>query len=231
MSSEPSNDRYVDPNARLLASTIPPPPPTLRERVAGFVTTRRPSDLTRIAQWSRSREGRSCFLAALAAVALTLGFYRSEASSAASAGPAAPMRIAPASASPAASASVRSEPLALTPTAPTPSATARAPEGNIDTAAAVSSDAVDDAPPATALGDATDDADDSARPAPRRSSASKSHGKKATKQARKTKRQAVAKGSTRGRQSAKSQRPTAAGPLAAWLATQRSKDTSATKRR
>ena len=231
MSSEPSSDRYVDPNARLLASVIPPPPPTLRARLARFVTARRSSDLKRIARWSRSREGRSCFFAALAGVALTLGFYRSEASSAASAGPAGTtVRLPAASAPVAAGTNVRSEPLALTPTAPMPSAAAPSPEAIIETAAAVAGDAVEDRAPASALADA-EHADDSAGLTPRRASASKGSGKKAAKHARKTKRQALANRSARGGRRAKAQRATAAGPLAAWLATQRSKDASSAKRR
>lgn len=226
MSSEPSSPEFIDPNARLLASVIPPAPPTLRARAARFITTRRSGDLRSVVRWSRSREGRACFLAALAGVALTLGFYRSESSSAASAGPAV-SHARPSTAVPA-SAGVRSEPLALTPTAtsaPTAAganeAAALAPATRDD----VADDVVDDAAPA-----ALRDASDAVRPSPRKTASAKSKVKKASKHSRKAKRQSAARASSRGRR-AKSQRTTATGPLAAWLATQRSKEASSSKRR
>jgi hypothetical protein len=231
VSSEPSSPGFVDPNARLLASVIPPAPPTLRARAARFVTTRRSGDLRSVVSWSRSREGRACFLAALAGVALTLGFYRSEASSAASAGPAPHHGRASATLAP--SASVRSEPLALTPTATSAPTAAGADETAALAVAAVddaADDGVDDAAPAPALGDVSDPSD-AVRSAPRKAASAKSKGKKAGKHSRKAKRQSVAKASSRGGRRAKSQRTTATGPLAAWLATQRSKEASSSKRR
>ena len=166
-------------------------------------------------RWSRSREGRACFLAALAGVALTLGFYRSESSSAASAGPT-PRLVRPATTL-AASASVRSEPLALTPT------TTSAPTAGANETAALATAAVDEA----ALGDASD----AVPPAPRKAASAKSKGKKASKHSRKAKRQSVARASSRGGRRAKAKRAVATGPLAAWLATQRSKEASSSKRR
>jgi type IV secretory pathway VirB10-like protein len=228
VSSEPSSPGFIDPNARLLASVIPPAPPTLRARAARFITTRRSGDLRSVVRWSRSREGRACFLAALAGVALTLGFYRSESSSAASAGPAA-SHGRPSTALPA-SASVRSKPLALTPTATSASTAAAANETAalappaLDDAA---DDVADDAAPAAALGDASE----AVRPAPRKTASAKRKGKKASKHSRKAKRQSAARASSRGSRRAKSQRTTATGPLAAWLATQRSKEASSSKRR
>jgi hypothetical protein len=226
VSSEPSSPGFIDPNARLLASVIPPAPPTLRARAARFITTRRSGDLRSVVRWSRSREGRACFLAALAGVALTLGFYRSEASSAASAGPAT-SHARPSTAVPA-SASVRSEPLALTPTATSAPTTADANEAGALAPATrddAADDVVDDAAPAV-LGDASA----AVRPPPRKTASAKSKVKKASKHSRKAKRQSVARASSRSRR-AKSQRTTATGPLAAWLATQRSKEASSSKRR
>jgi hypothetical protein len=225
VSSEPSSPGYVDPNARLLASVIPPAPPTLGARAARFITTRRSGDLRSVVRWSRSREGRACFLAALAGVALTLGFYRSESSSAASAGPT-PRLVGPVT-TPASSASVRSQPLALTPTAtsaPTAAANERA-----ASASAVVGDAADDLAPETALGDASDAVPPAARKAA--GAKGKSKGKKASKHSRKAKRQSVARGSSRARRRPKAQRTVATGPLAAWLSTQRSKEASSSKRR
>jgi hypothetical protein len=231
VSSEPSSPGYVDPNARLLASVIPPAPPTLGARAARFITTRRSGDLRSVVRWSRSREGRACFLAALAGVALTLGFYRSESSSAASAGPT-PRLVGPVT-TPASSASVRSQPLALTPTAtsaPTAAANERA-----ASASAVVGDAADDPAPEMALGDASDAVPPAARKAAgaksKSKSKSKSKGKKASKHPRKAKRQSVARGSSRAGRRAKAQRTVATGPLAAWLSTQRSKEASSSKRR
>jgi len=228
VSSEHSSSGFVDPNARLLASVVPPPPPTLRSRLAGFVSTRNSSDVRRIVRWARSREGRSCFIAALAGVALTLGFYRSEASSAASAGPAlAPLAgrgATPLVGGP----SVRSEPLALTPTSAV--ATGPAPAPALATSTAVRSDAVAAVDAATSEA-ALDEGGATDRPSPRKAASSRGHGKKATKAARKAKRQSVAKGSSRNARRLKAQRATSAGPLAAWLATQRSKEASASKLR
>lgn len=222
MSSEPSSPGYVDPNARLLASVIPPAPPTLGARAARFITTRRSGDLRSVVRWSRSREGRACFLAALAGVALALGFYRSESSSAASAGPS--PRLVPPATTLAASASVRSEPLALTPTV-TSAPTAGAKE-TAALATAVAGDAAERA---------IDDASNAMPPAPRKAagakSKGKSKGKKASRHSRKAKRQSVARASSRGGRRAKAQRTVATGPLAAWLATQRSKEASSSKRR
>jgi hypothetical protein len=227
VSSEPSSPGYVDPNARLLASVIPPAPPTLGARALRFITTRRSGDLRSVVRWSRSREGRACFLAALAGVALTLGLYRSESSSAASAGPT-PRLVQPATAL-ASSASLRSEPLALTPTA-TSAPTAAAKEKATPTTAGLG-DAADD----LAAEMAPDDASDAAPPAPRKTagakSKSKNKGKKASKHSRKAKRQSVARASSRAGRRAKAHRTAATGPLAAWLATQRSKEASSSKRR
>jgi hypothetical protein len=220
----------VDPNARLLASVIPPAPPTLRARAARFITRRRSGDLRSVVRWSRSREGRACFLAALAGVALTLGFYRSESSSAASAGPA-PRHARPSTL--ATSAGVRSEPLALTPTAATAPAAARANEMPALTTTAVDRAAdgvVGDAAPTPALDDASD-ASDAVRSAPRKAASAKSKGKRIAKHSRKAKRQSAARTASRGGRRAKSQRTAATGPLAAWLATQRSKEASSSKRR
>lgn len=237
MSSEHSSPGYIDPNARLLASVVPPPPPTLRARATRFITTRRSGDLRTVVRWSSSREGRACFLAALAGVALTLGFYRSEASSAASAGPA-PRQALPSDMA-ATNASVRSEPLALTPAAPATPAAARADEGVTLAAAAVgdrADDGVDDAEPlndpATAFVD-TNDASDALRPAPRKATSAKGKGKakKVSKHSRKAKRLAATRAASRTARLAKGQRATAAGPLAAWLSTQRSKEASSSKRR
>jgi hypothetical protein len=227
VSSEHSSSEFVDPNARLLASVVPPPPPTLRARVAGFVSTRNSGDVRRIVRWSRSREGRSCFIAAIAGVALTLGFYRSEASSAASAGPALAPQVGREATPLVGGPNVHSEPLALTPTSTVanPPEPARAAANVPSTAAA--SDAVGDTAPEAALADA----DGTERPTPRKAASSKSHGKKATKAARRAKRQSVAKGSSRNPRRVKAQRATSAGPLAAWLATQRSKEASASKLR
>jgi hypothetical protein len=199
-----------------------------------FITTRRSGDLRTVVRWSSSREGRACFLAALAGVALTLGFYRSEASSAASAGPA-PRHGLP-SAATVASTSVRSEPLALTPTTPAPAA-ARADDAVTLAAAAVGDAAdvavdgvapLDDAAPAL---DDSKDARDALRPAPRKAASAKGKGKKASKHSRKAKRLAATRAASRSARRAKSQRATAAGPLAAWLSTQRSKETASSKRR
>jgi hypothetical protein len=210
-----------------LASVIPPAPPTLGARAARFITTRRSGDLRSVVRWSRSREGRACFLAALAGVALTLGFYRSESSSAASAAPT-PRPVRPATTL-ASSASVRTEPLALTPTAtsaPTPAANERA-----ASASAVMGDAADDPPSEMALNDASDAVPPAARKAAGAKNKGKTKSKKASKHSRKAKRQSVARASSRAGRRAKAQRTVATGPLAAWLATQRSKEASSSNRR
>jgi hypothetical protein len=84
VSPSPSSDRFIDPNERLLASTVPPPPPSRGDRIRQAIRQLRWRDLQRIPAWFHSREGHSCVLAALAGAALMLGFYRSEAASAAS---------------------------------------------------------------------------------------------------------------------------------------------------
>jgi hypothetical protein len=77
VSELPSQEGFIDPNARLLASVIPPPPPSFWQRVKRAVREGR-IDLRSIGSWTRSREGRSCFLVALAAAALAVVLHRSE---------------------------------------------------------------------------------------------------------------------------------------------------------
>jgi hypothetical protein len=246
VSSEPSSPGFVDANARLLASVIPPAPPTLRARMGRFIATRRSGDLSGVVRWSRSREGRACFLAALAGVGLTLALYRSESSSAASAGPALSPRQEPAPVTRAIGASVHSEPLAITPTAtniPTAAAAREAaaemPSGavgamnddavNDDAVNDDADDAVDDTAPATALADASEPSD-SVRSAPRKAARAKSKARAKAKRRAKHSRKAKRQSATRGGR-AKRQRATAAGPLAAWLATQHSKEAASSKHR
>jgi hypothetical protein len=178
------------------------------------MTPPRWSDVRRIVRWSRSREGRNCFIAALLA-GLLLGFYRNEPWSVASTADAASQVSTPANVL-AERASVR--PLSPAPIPrPSPPAPARsAPPASPERAVASDSvPGVEPRPPAPRKG--------SARAADRRLSAAKKKlGKK-----RRAKRLAKARAAKRGARHAKAERATKPGPLNAWIAARsRSEDSS-----
>jgi hypothetical protein len=211
VSPPPPSQASVDPNERLLASVIPPPPASLWVRLRQVW----PSKVANIVRWSGSREGRNCFFAALAGAALVIGFHRSEASSAAS--PADALERPPPSAPLTRRASIHSEPHALVP--PTQKAASSSPAARPEEPAGVerslTSIAVEDAEDAP--GAAIESA--SSRAAQHRVSSTKSLARKkiekrkvakrkSARNKHKAKRATVARASGRATRRAKSQRTT-----------------------
>jgi hypothetical protein len=237
VSEGPSNEGFIDPNARLLASVIPPPPPAFRQRVLQRLRGSR-IDLRGVVDWSRSREGRSCFLVALAAAALAVVLHRSEPTSFARTTSAITREAQSASALFVKRESVRPapRPLADAPTVPSP----RKPIAASDTRLAAIADGVRSEPPEPSSepevgvsvpgGNPKREAQlrrGSAR-GERHASAAKKSRKKLEK--RKAKRKAAARASARARR-AKSKPTKASSPLRAWIASHSRDESSNSKQR
>jgi len=239
----------MDPNAQLLASVIPPAPPSTWQRIARSMAQLRAPSLRSIMRWSRSREARDCALAALATAALVVFFYRSEASSVASTRATAAPHPPAAPAARAEQASLRLRPpapevlAAGVPSAPAAARLAQTSEDDAMPSADNSSadNSSEDVPSADAsstdvprAAPATTRGKSSARSAKQRSRADKKYSKKKklAKGKHKSKRTYAARPSTRSGRLAKKQRVATPGPLGAWLATRsRADEASAVKRR